>query len=188
MNCTLSKVITFAVGAAIGSAVTWKLLKKKYEQRAQEEIDSVIEAFSRQQQIDDAEEEQLAIDFNTAQYDQILKNEGYANHLNNNVEKEVASMDDRPYVISPDEFGSRDDYETESLTYYADQVLTDEWDNPIEDIDETVGEDSLTHFGEYEDDSVFVRNDALLTDYEILLDTRNFADVKRAKKSTESEE
>lgn len=74
----------------------------------------------------------------------------------------------RPYVIKPEEFGNGD-YETVSLTYYADGILTDDFDNPIEDIDYYVGEESLDHFGEYEDDSVFVRNDNLKTDFEILL-------------------
>ena len=74
----------------------------------------------------------------------------------------------RPYVIKPEEFGNGD-YETVSLTYYSDGVLTDDFDNPIEDIDYYVGEESLDHFGEYEDDSVFVRNDNLETDFEILL-------------------
>ena len=59
-----------------------------------------------------------------------------------------------PYVISPDEFSENNEYETESLTYYSDGVLTDEYDNPIEDIERLVGSDALTHFGEYEDDSV----------------------------------
>lgn len=74
----------------------------------------------------------------------------------------------RPYVIKPEEFGNGD-YETVSFTYYSDGVLTDDFDNPIEDIDYYVGEESLDHFGEYEDDSVFVRNDNLKTDFEILL-------------------
>ena len=37
-----------------------------------------------------------------------------------------------------------------------------------------VGLDSLTHFGQYEDDSVYVRNDERMTDYEILLDIRGY--------------
>ena len=45
MKDTLNNVLIFAVGAAIGSAVTWKLLKTKYERIAQEEIDSVKEVF-----------------------------------------------------------------------------------------------------------------------------------------------
>ena len=40
-------VLIFAAGAAIGSAVTWKLIKTKYEQIANEEIESVKEFFGR---------------------------------------------------------------------------------------------------------------------------------------------
>ena len=81
-----------------------------------------------------------------------------------------------PYVISPDEFSENEDYETESLTYYSDGILADDRDNII-DIDMVVGRESLNHFGEYEDDSVFVRNEELKTDYEILLDTRRYSDI-----------
>lgn len=41
MNKKLFGVIMFAVGAAVGSAVTWKLVKTRYEQIAEEEIASV---------------------------------------------------------------------------------------------------------------------------------------------------
>ena len=41
--------------------------------------------------------------------------------------------------------------------------------------DDVVGMESLTHFGEYEDDSVFVRNDRLKCDYEILMDERTYS-------------
>ena len=41
MNCgILNKILIFSVGAAIGSVITWKLVKTKYERIAQEEIDS----------------------------------------------------------------------------------------------------------------------------------------------------
>ena len=50
------------------------------------------------------------------------------------------------------------------------------YDNIIEDVEGTVGTDSLTHFGEYEDDSVFVRNDEKQIDYEILLDSDKYYD------------
>ena len=39
----LSKVLIFAAGAAIGSAVTWKLLDAKYAQRAEREIKEIKE-------------------------------------------------------------------------------------------------------------------------------------------------
>ena len=83
---------------------------------------------------------------------------------------------EEPYVISPEEFGEMYDYEKISLTYFADGVLADDADEAIEDVDEIVGSDALNHFGEYEDDSVYVRDDRKMVDYEILLDTRNYED------------
>ena len=47
--------------------------------------------------------------------------------------------------------------------------------------EESVGKESLTHFGEYEDDSVFVRNDNLKADYEILADKRTYAELLKEK-------
>ena len=47
----------------------------------------------------------------------------------------------------------------------------------IEDVESMIGFESLSHFGEYEDDSVFVRNDARKCDYEILQDQRLYSDV-----------
>ena len=45
MNKEISNIIIFAVGAAIGSAVTWKVVKDKYSKIADEEIRSVKETF-----------------------------------------------------------------------------------------------------------------------------------------------
>lgn len=47
----------------------------------------------------------------------------------------------------------------------------------VEDVEDSVGFESLSHFGEYEDDSVYVKNDARKCYYEILLDERNYSDV-----------
>ena len=46
MNKTVNFMI-FVVGAAVGSIVTWRYIDKKYEQIAQEEIDSVNEVFAK---------------------------------------------------------------------------------------------------------------------------------------------
>ena len=85
-------------------------------------------------------------------------------------------MTDGPFVISPDEFGEDPNYQTVSLTLYEDGVLTDDYDDIVVDVDDLVGEDSLTHFGEYEDDSVFVRNESMQTDFEILRDLRAYSE------------
>ena len=184
----MSKVtglIIFVLGAATGSIVTWQFAKKKYEQIAEEEINSVKEMFLKREQ--DARDVEITVepqpsveaslekfeekpDIST--YAEILKNEAY-------VPEGTEMVENKPYVISPDEFGENEDYDTISLTYYADQVLVDDGGDKIEDVDDVVGMESLTHFGEYEDDSVFVRNDRLRCDYEILMDERTYSEAQK---------
>ena len=56
--------------------------------------------------------------------------------------------------------------------------MADECGEIVDDVEEIIG-DGLDHFGEYEDDSVFVRSDAKRCDYEILKDLRDFSDFKK---------
>ena len=189
MNKTKNFML-FVLGVAVGSVVTWRYVEKKYERVAQEEIDSVKEVFSKRE-TDVTEDDEVIREKasnakekpNIVEYAAKLREQGYTNYsdVEPETKKEEAneeSMDiDTPYVIQPEEVGEFDDYEIIGLTYYADQVLTDEDDKLVEDIEDTIGFDSLSRFGEYEDDSVFVRNDRLKCDYEILLDQRKYSDV-----------
>lgn len=47
MNSKRWVLLAFIAGAGIGSVCTWQLLKRKYEQIAQEEIDSVKSNWGR---------------------------------------------------------------------------------------------------------------------------------------------
>lgn len=187
----------FIFGASIGSAVTWVYAKKKYEQLAQEEIDSVKEVFSRRKNdetIKEAEFSKQEEKPDITEYVAKIHDTGYTTYSDNKIDakKVTRASNERKdkayyaYVITPEEFGEFDDYEKISLTFFDDQILTDENLDIVDDVDETIGLDSLTHFGEYEDDSVFVRNDERKCDYEILLDHRNYHDViKKKPRSTE---
>lgn len=175
MNGILSKVFIFAAGAAVGSVVTWKILEAKYNKRMEEETQSLHESLSQMYeekngQLDKCDEESDESECDEPKQKSMTTANGYTY-------EEVSDVT-KPYVIAPEEFGECD-YETISLTYYADKILTDELDEPIDDIDSVIGEESLETFGQYEDDSVFVRNDSLRCDYEILLDERNYSDVVR---------
>ncbi len=189
MNKTINFMM-FVLGVAVGSVVTWRYVEKKYEQIAQKEIDSVKEVFSKREaeftkntevrvKADNAKEKP-----NVIEYAAWLRKQGYTNYSDmvdkkpEEVKEEPMSVD-KPYVIAPEEFGELDDYEIISLTYYADQILADDNDVIVDDVENVVGFDSLNSFGEYEDDSVFVRNDRLKCYYEILLDQRKYSDVIR---------
>lgn len=197
MNSKLLSFLAFVMGASVGSLATWKFVEKKYKQIAQEEIDSVKETYAKMRK-DDLEAKQADLEEAKAklhsdasekvetpevkpeevkEYEDVIARHNYTSYSNNINGKGGDVMTDKPYIIPPEDFGDYPDYETISLTYYNDKVLTDEYNEIVDDIDDLIGEDSLNHFGEYEDDSVFVRNDALKVDYEILLDSANYSDI-----------
>lgn len=188
----IGKSLIFLTGIAVGAAISWKYAETKYKKIAEEEIESVKETFENRFKnvkrledvaksvIDISEKEKQQKEVDIKEYTDIIKHAEYVQTEQADISKDVKEgkiMADRPYIISPEEFGENPYYDTISLTYYSDKVLTDEDDIEIEDVDGLIGEDSLNHFGEYEDDSVFVRNDELQTDYEILLDERAYYDI-----------
>ena len=67
-----------------------------------------------------------------------------------------------------------EDSDNVSLLYHVDGYLTNEQNVLVDDIENTVGFECLNTFGEYEDDAVYVRNDKLKTDYEILKVDSNY--------------
>lgn len=194
-----SHVVAFTLGAAAGAVVAWKMLKTRYERQTREEIDSVIEFYKNRQSVpvtgdteshseveettEESEEDPAVVKKkeNYKEYLTTIRENNYADYSDSVIKKKVEERItmDRPYVISPDEFGEMDGYETETLIFYSDRVLTDEMGNLVEDVNELVNSDSLTRFGEYEDDAVHVRNDHMRTDYEILRDERRYRDVYR---------
>lgn len=204
MKNTLSNVLIFTVGAAVGSVVTWKLLKTRYEVLLQEEIDSVKEAFDNlkvnesEKTTDEVEEPIDPVTGETVSqfkasyedYCTLLAESGYTDGEKGGAEL-MAGI--KPYIIPPEEYGEKEDYEQVTFSYYADGVVTYEYPDlntgemlieVIEDIDDSIGYDNLSRFGEYEDDSLHVRNDRLEVDYEILKDYRNFSDIVKDNSST----
>lgn len=186
----LSNVLIFLCGCAVGVTASYQYFNKKYENDIAEDRESMRQAIANikseemKESIKAAEAAKEKPEL--SEYTAKLQESGYTNYssISSGNADEPAQQDkeelDKPYVISPDDFGEFDYYNQISLTYYADGVLT-EGDDIIEDVDDVVGEDSLTHFGEYEDDAVHVRNDRLKCDYEILWDNRNYSDVVKSK-------
>lgn len=194
MNEGLKTFLTFVLGAAAGSVVTWYFVKNKYEQIAAEEIEEIREYYrnigdTEGPEDGDTEEEETAfeesLEEEDIQSDRVATAAEYVRENTPSIQEVAASkltdtsMEgddtmDEPYVIAPEQCGDLEDegYIVETLTYYSDGVLADEWDNVIENADDLVGDDFASHFGEYEDDAVYVRNDVTRTDYEILRDNR----------------
>ena len=194
MKPILSNILMFAAGAAVGAFVTWRYLETKCEQKIRDEISEIKERYCVEKKTIEEDEfiEDDDVPFETEEpddsdvdtYKELITNNNYVNYADS-----LANPNNpRPKIITPEEFGDIDEYDTATYTYYSDGVLTDDMDEPVDDIDDVVGEDSLTHFGEYEDDCVYVRNDDRACDYEILRDLRPYSEVDPFKRSDETEE
>ena len=129
-------------------------------------------------------------------YSNIIKESGYvrysksSNRDDSEEKDEKDNVDDEPYVIRPDLFDTLDDYESMTLTYYADGVLADMFDVPIDDPDTLVGTDFVDCFNadEVDGDVVYVRNERKKTDFEIIEDLRNYSDMMKNKMRLEEDE
>ena len=181
MNDKLSSVIIFCGGVFIGGFLTWDFFKTKYEKIADEEIASVKETFEhREPRPDKNYKVEEALKGNDA-YINIIDSNSYRNYSSTSIETDkkggTADMElKQPYVITPEQYEDNVDYTKVSLTWYNDEVLEDDWGNVL-DPDDVIGSDALKTFGQYEKDSVFVRDDEEQIDYEVLLDTRSYKET-----------
>jgi hypothetical protein len=181
MNNKFMLLLAFSAGAAVGTAVSSRILRRKYESLVQEEIDSVRKAFSCSDEFEIMPTKQNADDSESEknQYESIVKD------YNGNKKDDEASY---THIITPEELGEIEEYDTTTLYYYADEVLVTLDDTVITDYEELVGLGFEEHFGEFEDDSVCVRNDKLKRDYEILRDSRRYSDIKKSARFSGVEE
>lgn len=196
----LGMLFIFTIGAAVGIAASMGYFKKKYEAIAQEEIYAVREFYNKKRNEEQAnkedknirvEEEEDKVYGDKNSEVELIDMDSLKEDMNDYVEtieklrytnEENKKVGLKPYVISPDEFGMSDEnYTCISLSYYEDQILADDADHIVEDVENVIGFESLTHFGEYEDDCVYVRNDRRKCDYEILLRQEKYADVLKRK-------
>lgn len=90
-----------------------------------------------------------------------------------------AENPDKPFILHHDEyFENETEFEQSTLTYYAgDDTLVDEQSMPVGDDASVVGNDALTAFGHGSKDKnvVYVRNEALEMDFEIVRSDLKFS-------------
>lgn len=162
-----NKIMIFSLGVAVGAVASWFVAKEKYRKIADDEIASVKEVFQRKKKEDAelAEENKTycglvdAYDTESADDDDVEEN------------KDDSNLDYcPPYIIHPDDYGQDTDNEVTVLMWYGNDILTDTYGLNVDDIDNTVGREFIDHFGENseEPDVVYVRNNRLEMDYQIL--------------------
>lgn len=182
MNRKVMDLALFIFGAAAGSALTWFLVKDHYEQKADEEIASVKEVFSKRKEEKEEKVQELAAKASDKpsimEFKSTLHENGYSEQ--EDIKKPVTEDDYVDiHLISELEFGDDEEFDTVSLTYYMDGVITDEDDEILEDVESRIGENISDYFGD--SDAVYIRNDTLRTYYEVLRDYRTYEEAVSGK-------
>ena len=186
----------FATGAIVGAAVAAKAVREKYQQEAEEEIAEMREYYrelkkeaTKVDTTEDDTKEESKEDFRPieelAEAEGIIKDKGYVNYTNyndtdyNENNKEEQVDEDEIYIIDPEEFGGENgEYDTATLTYFKDGVLADEVDEVVT-YNVIGGEENLQPFKDYPDcTAVYVRDDNIMVDYEILRDPYQYDEYK----------
>lgn len=162
--------IFFSAGMIAGGLVGYYICKKRYNIVKLEEVDQPVKKIDKEKLKEDYEEKVYEASYKKHNKD----GDGEWDEAEkvNPVEPEMV-----PYVISPDSYANEhNEYAKIVLYYYEDnEVLEyeeynlDKGDDHFADIGSTIGYDAVNHFGEYETDAVFVRNERLGNDYEVLL-------------------
>lgn len=200
MRSTLSKILIFATGAAIGSVVTWKLVSDRYEATIQEEIQAIRDLYANDDDDTDSEEgsdeSDEEDDTEKEEYEDIVNQNGYVQNSDEEYEdvetkpryvqysekKEEKKegdedMHNEPYVIDQDDWDDTD-YEQEEVYCFADGVIANEMDEEIENAEELVGPHAAQWLEESGQDWVYIRNDRLETDFVVLRDIRRYSEVE----------
>ena len=174
----------FAAGALAGAAVAARAVRDKYQQEAKEEIAEMREYYRELRKNAKTPNEDTIVEENSEEekeendkneYDEIVKN--YTNYTQyNDIETKENKKEEKeertnyePFIIDVEEFGEDPTYDTATLTYYKDKVLTNDLDDVIDY--SVAGEENLKIFDEYPDcKAIYVRDDIYMVDYEILRD------------------
>lgn len=181
MGKSLYYILSFLAGAAIGGTLAYFITKEKWEARSQKDIEEYKEYVKSQGEKKAKTKESEEPKPQETEHD-ILVNKtqsiiDYTKYYASNTKKEdevpVKMEDLKPNrkinIITPEMFANEKPYYDKVTLYYygVDDMLVDEERDPV-DISESIGLSSLSHFGEYEKDVVYVRNDRLECDYEVI--------------------
>ena len=188
-------LLIFAAGAVAGTVAGIGISKRHFEAIAAQEINEVRDYYRKaNKELEEQKEEQKEEQENTKkeeiveetieEYNNIIKHGNYM--TTEEIDEEDDYSDDEPYIIDPSEFGNNGNYATQTCTYFADGVLVDDVDEVIEDPEKLVGNLHVDIFRDFDATSVYVRNDWMKMDFEILKDDWFWSDLDNVPSNPET--
>ena len=178
-------IASFVFGVMVGVVIASIYKKKNDEQEFEPvEVEDIPEEFTESEVVEEPVTETVIVGREPdpekrvvikETIDKIVKDNGYSigDHTNLNT-------DDGPYIIGPADFGEFSDYDAICMTLLSDGILVDDRMMTVDDPENSVGTEYKKYFGVYpnDPDTVYVRNDELCRDFEIVKDLRTYEEVE----------
>ena len=194
MNAKIASIISFVVGALSGTIGTYIFIRKKYDDEFQKKRDEMIAYYQNKVGKQETTEPPAVLeeDKETDMMEEarrLSEENGYKRPYHE-IDRVVTMEEtppydpsndterDLPYIVDGVEFGSQEGYEMCVLNCYEDGVVTDEKNEVLteDDIEECVGSKNIDQLYRVEGDSIYVRNDRLKRDYDIIERIGRYAD------------
>ena len=182
----------FSAGISIGGLISYVITKDKYETIMNKEIEEIRKYYKdKYENIKEDDEEKIK---EKGDYREIVR-EYVSKHVIEEEDYNCDDEEDNHYTIMESrdltngvdfdeskkieswEFGEQPLYETETIILYSDGVATNDLGDVIDNLEEIMGVDQYREFKESSDESIFIRNDLLRMDYEIVKDDWRYEDL-----------
>jgi len=195
----VERLSIFAAGAVVGVLAAKTYFSTKYKQQAEEEIRQMRDYIQKKEaqikaEVEEKEETSSPDNFASLAKDEEAKS-AYFKYATTTPITDISKEDfeemkerlagsehpeeehDEPYILTVEEFeDGKPGYDSIGLSYYrGDDSLVDDAEELV-DVDETVGEENLDAFRRSDADSIYIRNDRIGVDYEIIAIDGNFYD------------
>lgn len=178
--------VSFAIGGISGFLFANHVLKEKYDKIVEEEVESIKASFRKYQIDQEAEKEsEEEIEAIKQEYEELVDNLGYGTISEDTVEESPEPNENEVHhmIISEDQFGKIEDYETITLLLLQDGVMVDDdYDRMSdEEIQWAIGDVDLKAFAKSDAETMYIRNNRIKVYYEIVKDDQTYAEVVQSK-------
>ena len=181
-------VLLCAGAFSLGYAACYFVMKARFEKVLDERVDAINQAFDKEMielglEVVPVESPDKKPSTDTKIFRSEIKKHNYDSFYKDREKVEKVEEDKEevsespeeggfvePYIITAQQFATDGILDKVPLTYYINADLVCEEEEAIDDPDSVIGTEFVDHFHDDEEGVVYVRNEKLGTDYEVILD------------------
>lgn len=154
---------TFVLGIVIGAGVTYLCMKSKVDDEIEEVREAIVEKREEEAEIKLQQKIEKEDIFKAA--NELLSKNSYTYN---------DSKKDTIYTVSSDEAGE-DGYKLLNFVYHTDGIITDNDNNPVDNVPLHLGINYMQMIKDTVGDFVYIRNEPQQTDYEIEISDKAYS-------------